>query len=158
MRESVREIRRQRFRKQVADEITEIDLHQIARDLHGKNFRDAYLDSSLCWVIRTQVRLIREDRGWTQEELAEKSGVSFETINRLENLEIADNAPRIGTLLKLADAFDVALIVRFEAWSNYLTWLAVVKTQGVDALIPRTFPESLPVLEAWANERSSSNR
>lgn len=145
-----REQRRLQFREQVTTEIAEIDLRQLAEDLHGKDFRDAYLDSSLCWALRTQVRLIREDRGWSIEELAEKSGVSFQTIQRLENLEIADYAPQIGTLLKLANAFDCALIVRFEAWSDYLRWLAYVKAKGVEALIPRTFPEILPDLERGA--------
>lgn len=131
-----KEERRQNFRKQVANEIAEIDLRQLAEDLHGKDFRDAYLDSSLCWIVRTQVRLIREDRGWSQEELAEKAGISFPTINRIENLQITSFAPKIGTLLKIAAAFDCALIVRFEAWSDYLRWLSYVKQKGVDALIP----------------------
>lgn len=149
---SRQDVRRQDYRNQVATEIAEIDLRQIAQDLHGKEYRDAYLDSSLCWILRTQVRLIREDRGWTQEELAEKAGLAFATINRLENLETTDSdyAPQIGTLCKIADAFDVALIVRFEAWSDYLTWIADVKARGVDALIPRPFPEDAPRLQSWS--------
>jgi len=147
-----REAKRVKFRNQVSQEIAEIDLRQLAFDLHGKNFRDAYLDTSLCWIIRSQVRLIREDRGWTQEELADKAGVSFATINRLEHLEVASYNPQIGTLLKLADAFDVALIVRFEAWSQYLAWLAEIKVRGVDALIPKTLNDEWPELEKWATQ------
>lgn len=151
-----RERRRLQFRERVASEIAEIDLRQLAEDLHGKDFRDAYLDSSLCWLIRTQVRLIREDRGWSIEELVEKSGVSFQTIQRLENLTITTCAPKIGTLLKLAEAFDCALIVRFEAWSQYLAWLTEVKQHGVEALIPRTFPETMADLERWAAAQAAA--
>jgi transcriptional regulator with XRE-family HTH domain len=147
-----KEKRRLAFRKQVADEVAVIDLRQLAKDLCDKGFRDAYLDDSLAWAIRTQIRLIREDRGWTQEELAEKSSVSYATINRLENMD-APVCVQIGTLLKLAEAFDCALIVRFEAWSEYLTWLAEVKATAGASLIPQPFATTISELERWAEER-----
>lgn len=146
---SKREAKRQAFRKQVASEVAEIDLRRLAQDLHDKGFRDAYLEGSIAWAIRTQVRLIREDRGWTQEELAEKSSVDYSTINRLENLSVPFSV-RIGTLLSLANAFDCALIIRFEAWSKYLAWLEEVKATKGASLVPKSFPETIAELERWA--------
>ncbi|MDP9477672.1 MAG: helix-turn-helix domain-containing protein [Actinomycetota bacterium] len=47
---------------------------------------------------------LRHERGWSQSELARRSGVHNVTISRLEG-EI--EAPRLVTLRKLAKAFDV---------------------------------------------------
>lgn len=152
-REELREANRLAFRQQVATEVAALDLQQLARDLHGKDFRDAHLEASLAWAIRTQVRLIREDRGWTQRELAEKSGVSYAAINRLENLSVPFSV-NIGTLLDIAEAFDCALVVRFESWSNYLAWLAEVKATKGASLIPKPFPETAADLALWATANS----
>jgi transcriptional regulator with XRE-family HTH domain len=52
---------------------------------------------------------LREQRGMTQEELAEKSGISRARISRLENNEV--DAPRYRTLEKLSAALDVQIQV-----------------------------------------------
>lgn len=135
-----RESNRTAFRQQVAQEVAAIDLRQLAKELTDKGFRDAYLDDSLAWVLRTQIRLIREDRGWTQDELAQKSGLKQETISRLENMGVPVKVS-IVTLLQLADAFDCALVVRFESWGEYLVWLAAVKATSGASLIPKPFAD-----------------
>jgi putative transcriptional regulator len=35
-------------------------------------------------VVRTRVRELRQERGWSQQELAEKVGVSRQSINSIE--------------------------------------------------------------------------
>ena len=35
-------------------------------------------------VVRTRVRELRRERGWSQQELAEKVGVSRQSINSIE--------------------------------------------------------------------------
>ncbi len=54
-------------------------------------------------VRREKIRELRAGKGWTQEKLAEKSGVHSRTIQRIENDEIAS----IQSLVALADALDV---------------------------------------------------
>ena len=50
------------------------------------------------------VRRLRKDRGWTQDELAQKAGgINKETINRIE----AGSDVRLNTLLKVAEALGV---------------------------------------------------
>ena len=46
---------------------------------------------------------LREDLGWTREELAFKAGVTIKTIGRLERGERVSSI-KLGTLLRIAQA------------------------------------------------------
>jgi transcriptional regulator with XRE-family HTH domain len=50
------------------------------------------------------IKVLRESKGWTQDELAAKSGVTARTISRLEN---TDRQPEKSTLRLLALALGV---------------------------------------------------
>lgn len=54
-----------------------------------------------------KIRELRELRKMTQEELAEKSGVSRTTISQLENGEMKNTTSK--TLLKLARALETSV-------------------------------------------------
>jgi transcriptional regulator with XRE-family HTH domain len=56
--------------------------------------------------IAHAVRRLRSARSWTLDELAARSGISRRLIVQIEQ---AQANPSIGTLLRLADAFEVAL-------------------------------------------------
>ena len=56
---------------------------------------------------------LREARGLTQEVLAEKCGVSADTIGRLERNGFS---PSLDTLRKLAEGLDLRLSTLFEAY------------------------------------------
>lgn len=59
-----------------------------------------------------RLRPLRRRMAWTQEELAEKSGVGIATILRLEGGDT--RPPRVSTLRKLADALGVKPAVLAE--------------------------------------------
>ncbi len=52
----------------------------------------------------TRLRELRGQRGWTQEELAERADLAYRHIQRLESLKNPPPA-KIDTLEKLAKAF-----------------------------------------------------
>jgi transcriptional regulator with XRE-family HTH domain len=56
--------------------------------------------------IAHAVRRLRSARSWTLDELAARSGISRRLVVQIEQ---AQANPSIGTLLRLADAFEVAL-------------------------------------------------
>ncbi len=58
-------------------------------------------------MLAKRVKECRKQKGWTQQKLAEKTGLSFNTITKIEQ-GIGDS-PTLKTLLKLADAFGVGL-------------------------------------------------
>ena len=49
------------------------------------------------------MRALRDDRGWSQEHLAEKSGLTQVYISQIEN---SKTAASVDTLEKLASGFD----------------------------------------------------
>lgn len=50
---------------------------------------------------------LRKQKGWTQEKLAVESGVSYNTIIKIEKDRIED--PRVSTAIKFAKALNVKL-------------------------------------------------
>lgn len=55
----------------------------------------------------SNIRLYRKQLGWTQEQLAEESGVMINTIYSIEQGKTID--PKLSTLLKLSKALRVRL-------------------------------------------------
>lgn len=67
--------------------------------------------------IAEQIKAMRFDRKWSQAKLAKSSGLSVAAIVRLENPY--ERLPRIGTLRKIAAAFDVGLEIGFTSWGEF---------------------------------------
>jgi transcriptional regulator with XRE-family HTH domain len=66
--------------------------------------------------IATQIKVLREERGWSQQRLATESGMKQERISVLE--DVGYSSWTINTLRKLAWAFDLRLRVSFETFSS----------------------------------------
>jgi len=62
-------------------------------------------------VKLTRLRTVRERAALTQRELAERAGVNYVQISRIEN---GDAQPRPGTVRKLATALGVAPVDLME--------------------------------------------
>jgi transcriptional regulator with XRE-family HTH domain len=60
--------------------------------------------------LARQVLHLRLERGWTQQELAERAGTKQANISRLENAKLN---PSVEMLQKIADAFGAELAVTF---------------------------------------------
>lgn len=56
-------------------------------------------------MIKNRLKELREERGMSQEELSELSGISRTTLSKIENNEEANVNTR--TIAKLADVFDI---------------------------------------------------
>ena len=67
-------------------------------------------------MIRNKVREFREMHGYTQPQLAEKSGVGLQTIVNLETVE--GYAPRMDTAERICRAFNSIPIERMF-WIDY---------------------------------------
>jgi transcriptional regulator with XRE-family HTH domain len=85
-----------------------------------KNFeyRHTYVDSFLDSYIATQIQVMRERHGLTQTELAKRAGMRQSQISGLE--DVNNSTWKVGTLRKLARAFDLVLVVRFEEFGSVL--------------------------------------
>jgi transcriptional regulator with XRE-family HTH domain len=81
-------------------------------DLQDPEFSEGYAESFLDTFVATQIKVLREQRGLTQKQLAKKLGTSQGVISRTEDADYA--AWNINTLKKLARVFEVRLHVSFE--------------------------------------------
>lgn len=92
---------------------------RLIEKLKNKEYRDSYISSNVDVNVAFQIRALRKQKNYTQKELAKKANMKQERISALEN---PSKAPNISTLKKLANAFDVGLIVKFLPISELLEW------------------------------------
>lgn len=93
---------------------------QLLKKFANKKYRDAFVSSHIGTNIASQILALRIQRGWTQAELAEKTGMAQTRISVLENPDYEKFS--INTLKRIASSFDVALIVKFVPFSELLNW------------------------------------
>lgn len=88
----------------------------------SKEYRTAYIAAHVRNGVAFQLRAMREARGWDQREVACRLGnVKLQpVISRYENPDYGRFS--VSTLLDLAAAFDVALVVRFAPFREVVGW------------------------------------
>lgn len=79
-------------------------------------YAHAYMETFINAAIATQIKVLREQRGLTQGELAELTSMKQERISVLENVDYG--TWNVKTLRRLAEAFDVVLKVSFETFGQ----------------------------------------
>lgn len=94
---------------------TSEERRKLLEHLEAKEFRDALVEADIANGILFQLKAMLADRGWTQEQLAEKAGTSQPVISKY--FKGYENFSQ-QTLRKLASAFDVSLTTRFEPFSD----------------------------------------
>lgn len=94
----------------------------MSKKLQSKSYRDAYVGAYIYANIAYQVRALRKqsDRAWDQKELAQRAGMLQPRISAIENP--SNCKLNLDTLIRLANAFDVALIVKFAPFGELLNW------------------------------------
>jgi transcriptional regulator with XRE-family HTH domain len=126
---------------------------QTLEKFASKKFRDGYLQSRVRGFIAYQIQALREKLGLTQAEFAELTGKKQSTISRLENTEYGKVS--VQTLLDIACATDVALVVKFAAFPDFLDQ---TRNMSVEALQPRTIQESLSEMQSAQHTAGSAYR
>ena len=58
-------------------------------------------------MLDKKIKSLRKKAGWSQQKLAEKAGLSFNVITKIE--QRVAKRPTIQTMVKLADAFGISL-------------------------------------------------
>ena len=61
--------------------------------------------------MKSRLRVLRAERGWSQAELAERIGVSRQAVNALETDK---HDPSLGLAFRIAAVFDLAVEDIFE--------------------------------------------
>ena len=105
----------------------------------GLEARTRFVESHLGKNLAFQIRILRDQAGWSQEELARRVGMNQNAISRLENPTYGKAT--LTTLKRIASAFDVALVVRFVSFGQLIDWVS-----GTSFLDKGLSSESLGVL------------
>ena len=58
-------------------------------------------------MLAERIKKFRKQKGWSQQKLAEKTGLSFNAITKIEQGRAEH--PTLKTLIKLADVFGVSI-------------------------------------------------
>ncbi len=96
------------------DDIRERLLEEFRDPEARREYADEFLDAS----IALQIKTLRQQRELTQAQLAELAGMKQSRISTMEKVDYSSLSVR--TLRRLAEAFDLPLVIRFESWGNLL--------------------------------------
>jgi transcriptional regulator with XRE-family HTH domain len=91
---------------------------KFLEEFKDKETRRIYVDDFLNTLIATQIKVLREQRGLTQAQLAELAGMKQERISVLEDVNYSSWT--VNVLRRLAEAFDLRLSVKFESFGSFL--------------------------------------
>lgn len=92
----------------------------ISKLIKRRDTRESYIRSKLSVLLPSQIRSLRLRRGMKQAELGAEAIMKQGRISVLER--IGEASFSIETLIKLASAFRVGLIVKFVPMSEMLAW------------------------------------
>ncbi len=101
----------------------------LLKKLADKKYRDAFVASRISQTIAIQSRVLRQQAGLSQDELAIQLGTSQNAVSRIESPTYGKAS--ISTLRKLASFFDVALVVRFAAFSEIANWAQNISPSSI---------------------------
>ena len=91
-------------------------ISKVFAKLKDPEYRKAFVASQINIAIPFQIRGLLKSRGWKQEDLAKRTGMLQPRISAL--LTSGKARPNIGTLSRIAEAFDCGLEVRFVPFSE----------------------------------------
>lgn len=126
--------------------------HTLKKEFEDKGYREAYAEDFLGASIATQLVVLREQRGLTQEELAQQIGTHQPSVSRFENVNRA--AWNISSLKKIATALGVRLKVSFETFGSLID---ETKTFSRESLQRPSFEED-PVFQSPTLEEGEAGK
>jgi len=104
----------------------------LKQEFHDPEYRHAYSTQFVDAKIGTQIKVLREQRGWSQEALAEKAGMKQSRISALESVNYS--AWSVNTLRRLAKALDVALDVEFKTFGQQIREMEGFSRESLQAV------------------------
>lgn len=88
--------------------------------LTDTNYRHALAMAQFKRFVPFQISALRKERGWSQQELAERSGLTQGVISRAEDPDNGNLAA--NTILRIANGFDVVFVGQFMSYAEFDKW------------------------------------
>lgn len=121
----------------------------------SKNYRKAFVDAEISIGIPFQIRALREQRGWSQNDLAKAASFKQPRICSME--QAGYGAFTLSTLKALAAAFDVGLVVRFAPFGEMVEWADTFSADTFGVPSAETDPQLASTYEARADTNSATS-
>lgn len=83
-------------------------------------YREEFVSAQVKRAIPFQIRAMLKERGWTQDKLAERSGLEQGVVSRAANPNYGNLT--LNTIIRIAAGFDVAFIGQFVPFSELGRW------------------------------------
>lgn len=109
-------------------------MSKFLQSMNDPAYRAAFVEAQIDLALPTQIKALRAQRNWSQAELADRAGMKQARISAIENAK--EGSLNLKTLRRLAEAFDVALVVRFAPFSELTEWAS---TYSPDAFAVPSF-------------------
>jgi transcriptional regulator with XRE-family HTH domain len=132
------------------------DLTKILKKaFKNRDYRHTYVDEFLNVSIATQIKVLREQRKWTQTELADRVNPPMRQtrISIMENVNYSSWS--INTLRKLAEAFDLTLRVSFEGFGERLKDIERINREALER---PSFEDDPAFIEAKEEESTAASK
>jgi transcriptional regulator with XRE-family HTH domain len=98
----------------------------------SKEYREEFAALEMKRGVSFQIRAMLNNRGWTQEELAEKAGLSQGVVSRAQNPDYGNLT--VNTITRVADGFGVVFLGRFVGYSEFIEWLENTDEESINPL------------------------
>jgi transcriptional regulator with XRE-family HTH domain len=92
----------------------------VWRKLFSRKYRAAFARTQFKRLVPLQIQTLRKQRGWSQEELAERAQLTQGVISRAEDQDYGNLT--VNTILSVAEGLDVAFVGRFVPFSELNRW------------------------------------
>jgi len=90
------------------------------KKLSNREYRQALAAAQFKRFVPFQIGALRKERKWSQQELAERSGVTQGVISKAED---PDNGNlTVNTILRIANGFDVVFVGKFVPYTEFDQW------------------------------------
>jgi transcriptional regulator with XRE-family HTH domain len=107
-------------------------VNTLKEEWKDKETRHVYCDEFLNSSIATQIKVLREQRGLTQAQLAALASMMQPRIAAMEDVNYSSWT--INVLRRLAEAFDLTLTVKFESFGGKLHEIVVFSRENLEKL------------------------
>jgi transcriptional regulator with XRE-family HTH domain len=106
--------------------------NRLKNDFANKKYAHGYMESHAVSRLAAQIYALRIQRGWSQDQLAEYSGVAQERISKIESADF--DSLTMKTLQKFSRAFDVNLHIAFDSFSHGILDVANLSREQLEVI------------------------